>query len=241
MLPVQIIKLRLVLLTSIFIGLNSVIFCQADTSICNYKDSVYWMRYEAYNPYSWINVASLPLRVTRSCTNGIEVIEYSYEGVTGSKTNRIILTFNKYNPSLSKYKSKIVYPGFRFPETPEYSTKLEFVDSLVFSYQKKNHTIKKYKAEVLKGEYVTLYYNDSIGIIKQYGSYRSISEDNIELEYIRLKDPQKDLVKAFLIAISNNATFHERYDFGPRIINKKVIDKKLFRKTKRLYKRKGYI
>lgn len=241
MLPVQFIKIRLLLSISMFIGLNLAVFCQADSSICNYKDNVYWMRYEAYNPYSWLNVASLPLRVTRSCANGIEVVEYSYEGVTGPKNNRIILTLNKYNPSLSKYESHIVYPGFRFPETPEYSAKLEFKDSLIFSYQRQNYTIKKYKAEVTKGEYVTLYYNDSIGIIKQYGSYRSISEDNIEITFISSNNHRTDLAKAFLNAIGNNENFHERYDFGPRILDKKIIDKKLFRKTKRLYKKKGYI
>lgn len=94
---------------------------------------------------------------------------------------------------------------------------------------------------MLKGEFITLYYNDSIGIIKQYGSYRSINSDNIEIERVRLNKPRKELVNAFLHAIKSNDNFHERYDYGPRIIQKEILDKKLFRKTKRIYKKKGYI
>ena len=233
-------KIRFILLVSILTTLNCTGHCQTD-SLRSHKDSIYWMRYEKYNPYIWLNVVSIPMRVTKTRTDCLEIIEYSYQGVSGPKSNRIILTFNRCAPSLSKYESKIVYFATFFPEIPEFSAKLDFVDSLDFSYMDKNYTIKKYKAEVWKGEYITLYYNDSIGIIKQYGSYRSISEDNIELEYIRLKDPQKDLAQAFLSAIRNNNTFHERYDFGPRVIQREIIDKKLFKKTKRLYKKKGYI
>lgn len=215
-------------------------FSQKDSLVHN-KDSIYWMRYEEYNPYSWLNMASIPIRVTMARTNCVETFEYSYQGVTGHKSNRIILIFNRCDHSLSRYESKIDFPDPFFPETPEYSANLEFMDSLDCFYLGKTYTIKKYRAEVVKGGYVTLYYNELIGIIKQYGSYRSISQDNIEIEYVRLKNPQKDIVNALLNAIGNNEAFHERYDFGPRIIQREIIDKKKFRKTKRLYKKRGYI
>jgi hypothetical protein len=241
MLYKRIAKIKFVFLMTILTGLNYIGVCQGDSLGYYYKDSIYWMRYERYNPFVWLNMASIPMRVTKTRTDCLEIVEYSRQGVSGPKSNRIILTFNRCSPSLSRYESKIVYFEPFFPKTPEFSAKLEFIDSLDFSYLEKNYTIKKYKAEMLKGEYITLYYNDSIGIIKQYGSYRSIEEDNIEIKFITLDDPRTDLAQAFLSAIRNNNAFHERYDFGPRIIQREIIDKKLFKKTKRLYKKKGYI
>ena len=201
MLYKRIAKIKFVFLITILTGLSYIGVCQGDSLGYHYKDSVYWMRYEKYNPFVWLNMTSIPMRVTKTRTSCLETVEYSYQGVSGPESNKIILTFNRCSPSLSRYELKIVYFEPFFPKIPEFSAKLEFVDSLNFSYLGENYTIKKYKAEMLKGEYITLYYNDSIGIIKQYGSYRSISEDNIEIDFITSEDPQTDLAQAFLSAI----------------------------------------
>ena len=237
-------KIILVMLTFFLTNISFGQKINFECSRFNSSDSCYWLSYIEFNPYSFLNYKSFPMEVRKTNSTCLDIVEYLNHTASEPPYDSFKIIFNHCNPDSSKYEFEQHYSDLGFPDILKFSARLEFVDSLTFSFKKKEYTIKKYKAEVLEGEFITLYYSDTFGIIKQYGSYRSISNDNIEIRS-RIADctdcHEKDLANEFIKAIWENDHFHERYDYGPRTIRMKILNKRCFRKTKRRYKRKGYL
>ena len=88
---------------------------------------------------------------------------------------------------------------------------------------------------------ITMYFSDTLGLIKQYSTFRTIWKENIEMEWKNKDCYEAQLIDAFLLALYNNDSFHERYDPGTRTIRGEILDEKKYRKMKKIYKKRGDI
>ena len=114
--------------------------------------------------------------------------------------------------------------------------KLEFKDSIVTFVGQNNYTLSKYLISTNDSQRITLYYSDTLGIIKQYGSNYNQCQ---ELDG-KIGGYEELVINSFLKELYFNLDFHERYDGGPRTIRATVIDKIIVKeKTKKIKKQKS--
>ena len=130
------------------------------------------------------------------------------------------LTFNLLkNQNFGQFSFVHCIGGIRNEEIKidsAFSCTVQANDSIVVKWENSSSIVTKYKGIAINGTIVTIYYSDSLGIIKLYSNNKSLCFENFSKE--------KDLLNACLKEIYLNPVFHLRYDSEPRTIGFMLVD-----------------
>jgi hypothetical protein len=195
----------------------------------------YRYRYQIFNPYSFLSYRSYSVTVKRDtfeCGTGYEM---AIKNPLGPPYNTIKMVFDTCDLKKSSYKYTQIQSAWPRNDIPYYSASLALMDTIRFEHEGSLYVLKKYRATLQDLQKITIYYSDSLGIVKQYASYRSATEDNFEMNWVGINCPQKAFLDAHLRALLERDDFHERYDPGPRTMRNRILDKREFKRTRRRY------
>jgi hypothetical protein len=196
--------------------------------------------YVIYNPFSYGYCQWYSMIFTIDTQECRIILNYSIrDGPQQPPYDTIRLTFDTCSENQSLYECFQYHRDIDFEFIPYYKASLEKMDTMLFVYEGKSYVIEKYKATLPDSQLITIYYSHILGLFKQYASYRSISEDNFELFLNSPGCPRTKLMDAHLEALLLRNDFHERYDEGPRLIRNHILDKKIYKTTRKLYHEKG--
>ena len=196
--------------------------------------------YLNYNLYSSVFLRLYTMILQKDTQYCNIILNYDiHDGPQEPPYNTIRLTIDTCDERNSTYEYFQQHNDFRFDDTPYFKANLLKMDTMLFNYNEETYEIQKYRATLPDSQNITVYYSPLLGILKQYASYRSVSDDNFELTLDRTGCPQRLLVEAHLEALGLRDDFHERYDEGPRTIRSKILDKKVYKSTRKKYLEKG--
>lgn len=196
--------------------------------------------YVIHNPFSYGYCQWYSMIFTTDTQECRIILNYSiHDGPQQPPYDTIRLTFDTCFENQSIYECFQYHRDIDFEFIPYYKASLEKMGTMLFVYEEKSYVIEKYKATLPDSQLITIYYSQILGLFKQYGSYRSISEDNFELHQITYGCPRTKLLDAHLDALLRRNDFHERYDEGPRLIRNLILDKKVYIRTRNRYLEEG--